>query len=294
MRALALLLLVTFVASPDGATQRHGIFFWTLKQQDVESLVRHVPQEDSLRLAQLRQTFQDMECKGDDLREQAFGAAKNLLCTMPGSSEETILFVAHYQHCGPGKSLIENWSGATMLPFLYHALLAAPRKHTFVFAELDGEAGARSYLQSLPHAQRRNLKAVVAVDALGLGPTVFYLRPNGYLPGPTESLLQSTLLLAAHEKGLPDPSAKIPGGWFRIDDTRQFRFANIPSILIHSVDHQTRDIPGSQKDTLEAINGDSYFTTYSLLCYYIAELDEMKTGTDDSPAANPSSSRGRR
>jgi hypothetical protein len=293
MRALALLLLVTLGASADGGAQRHGILFWTLKPQDVESLVRHVPQDDNIRLAQLHQTFEDMDCKGDNLREEAFGAGKNLLCTLPGSSKETILFVAHYEHCGAGKSMIENWSGATMLPFLHHALMAAPRKHTFVFVELDGEAGARSYLQSLTHAQRRGLKAVVALDALGLGPVSFYLRPNSSSPSEIELRLESTLLLAANEKGVPPPRAEIPGGWFKIDDTKHFRFANVPSILVHSVDRETRDIPGSEKDKVDAIRGDDYFTTYGLLCYYIAELDEMKMGTDDA-LPSTSSSRGRR
>jgi hypothetical protein len=292
MRALALLLLITLVAV-DAAAQRHGVFFWTLKRQDVESLVRHVPQENGIRRAQLRQTFEDMDCKGDDLREEAFAAGTNLVCTLPGSAKDTILFVAHYEHDGPGKSAIENWSGATMLPFLYHALMAAPRTHTFVFAELDGEAGGRAYLQSLSHLQRHNLKALVAVDALGLGPPSFYLRPNSYAPSPTELQLQATLALAAHEKGVPAPAAEIPGGWFKIDDTKQFRFTNIPSILIHSVGRETRDIPGSQRDTLDAINGDAYFSTYSLLCYYIAELDEMKTGIDQTPPG-PSTVRGRR
>jgi hypothetical protein len=293
MRAHALLLLVTLAAAANGPEQRHRIFFWTLKPQDVVSLVRHVPQVDSIRLAQLRQTFEDMSCKGDDLREQATAAGKNLLCTLPGSSTETILFVAHYEHSGRGKSAIENWSGATMLPFLFHALMAAPRTHTFVFAELDGEAGAQTYLQSLTHLQRQALKAVVAVDALGLGPLSFYLRPNSFVASPTELLLQSTLFLAAQEKGVPAPKVQIPGGWFKIDDTRHFRFTNIPSILVHSVDHDTRDIPGSEHDTLEAINGDAYFTAYSLLCYYIAELDEINTGANNTQPSGPPS-RGRR
>jgi Peptidase family M28 len=294
MRALALLLLVTLAAALGGDAQRHGIFFWTLKPQDVESLARHVPQDDSIRLAQLKQTFEDMDCKGEYLHEQQFAAGKNLLCTMQGNSKETLLFVAHYEHYGPAKSAIENWSGATMLPFLYHALIAAPRKHTFVFVELDGEAGATSYLQSLTRAERLALKAVVAVDALGLGPLSFYVRPNSFPPSPTELLLQSTLLLAAHDKGIPPPKTEVPGGWFKIDDTRHFRFANIPSILVHSVSRETRDIPGSEKDTLDAIDGDAYFTAYSLLCYYIAELDEMQIGTRETHPSSIPSARGHR
>jgi hypothetical protein len=293
MRSVALLLLITLSVA-DGAPQRHGVFFWTLKREDVESLARHVPQLDGMRLAQLRQTFLDMQCSGDNLRQEGFDHGKNLICTLPGSSADTILFVAHYEHNGPGKSAIENWSGATMLPFLYHALMAAPRKHTFVFAELDGEAGARAYLQSLSHIQRHNLKALVAVDALGLGSPSFYLRPNGNTLAPVEADLETTLQLAAREKGIEAPAAEIPGSWFKVDDTKQFRYSNIPSILIHSVDRGSREVPGTEKDTLDAFNGDAYFSTYTLLCYYIVELDAMKTGDDERASSSLSPSRGRR
>jgi hypothetical protein len=293
MRALALSFLVLLAAASHAAEPRHGIFFWTVQQKDVDSLVHHVPQEDSVRLAQLKQTFKDMQCSSNDMREQAFATGRNLVCTVHGSSPDTILFVAHYEHNGSGMSAVENWSGAIMLPFLYHALMASPRKHTFVFAELAGEDGAKSFLRSLNRVQLRALKAVVAVDALGLGAPSFYLRPNDFRPTPTELLLESTLLLAAQEKGVPAPQAEIPGGWFKVDDTKQFRFKGIPSILFDSVGRETRDIPGSEKDTRDAINGEAYFTTYSLLCFYIAELDETKVGAPPDQSA-PSSSRGRR
>jgi aminopeptidase-like protein len=292
MRVLASLLIM-LTAAAHAADTRHSLFFWTLNQKDIDSLAHHVPQQDGVRLAQLRQTFRDMQCTGNDLHEQVFAKGRNLLCTVHGSSADTILLVAHYEHEGRGMSAVENWSGATMLPFLYHALMSSPRKHTFVFVELDGEEGAKSYLRSLSHAQQHALKAVIAIDALGLGAPSFYLRPNDFRPSPTERLLQSTLLLAAQDKDMAMPQAGIPGGWFKIDDTRQFRFRGIPSILVDSVDRKAREIPGSAQDTLDAIDGDAYFTSYSLLCYYIAELDDAKIGNAVDGSSGPPS-RGRR
>lgn len=288
MRAPALFLLILLAVAAYADDQRRSVFFWTLQQKEVDSLVHHVPQEDSIRLAQLKQTFKDVQCTGNDLQEQPFPAGKNLLCTLHGSTPDTILLVAHYEHQGPGKSAVENWSGATMLPFLYHALMASPRKHTFVFLEVDGEEGARSYLRSLVHTQLSALKAVVAVDALGLGTPVFYLGQNDFSSAQAEALLENTLLLAAQEKGMPTPEQEIPGKWLKIDDTKQFRFKGIPSILVHSVDRQTQDIPGSEKDTLEAINGDAYFTSYSMLCYFVANLDDTKIGKTSDTSRTPS------
>ncbi|MBB6146105.1 hypothetical protein HNQ77_004075 [Silvibacterium bohemicum] len=291
MRLLALLLILLSVDT-NAPGQRRGLFFWTMPLQDIVAMVRHVPQDDGIRLAQLKQTFKDMQCTGEEIREQAFNGGANLVCTLSGSSPDTILFVAHYEHNGPGQSAVENWTGATTLPFLYHALAATPRKHTFVFLEVKGDAGAKSYLRSLSKADLHALKAVIAVDALGLGATRFYLRPIGFYTSSAESLLQNTLALAAQDKGLPPPQQEIPGSWLKIDDTKLFRFKGIPSILIHSVDRDTREIPGSEKDTLAALNDDAYFASYDMLCYYGAELDDTQIGAPADTTRAPS--RGRR
>jgi len=167
-------------------------------------------------------------------------------------------------------SAIDNWSGAIMLPFLYHALAAVPRRHTFVFAAVDGEAGSKALLHSVPSA-----KAVVAFEALGLGPPCFYIHHNGSVPSYTETMLQSALLRAADVIGKPEPEASIPGSWFRIDDTRQYRYAGIAAILLHSVSGATKHLPGSANDTPDKIGSDAYFDSYNLLCYYMVGLDQI-------------------
>jgi hypothetical protein len=213
------------------------------------------------------------------------GEGKNLLCTLPGNTSKTILFVAHYEHEGMGQSAIDNWTGAMMLPFLYHAMTAAPREHTFLFAEVDGVAGAKALLASL-RSDGLDVKTLVALDALGLGPVQFYVNPSD---GPTLNAsdwrwMQRQLMQAAIDRGIDAPISSIPGSWLKIDDTREFRHRLIPSILIHSVSGDTRHIPGSALDTAAAIDADAYFNAYSLLCYYIAELDQSP------PSQNPTSS----
>ena len=294
MRALALfLILATTVTNAAQQQQRYIFFVRPIQQKDMDAVIHHVPQQDGLRLTQLKQTFKDVQCGGDNFREQPFAAGRNLLCTLPGSSTDTVVFVAHYEHDGQGMSAVDNWSGAMMLPFLYYALTASPRKHTFLFAEFDGEEGSKAYMRSLSKAQFRALKAVVAVDALGVGTPSFYVRPNGLYPSPVEQVLESTLQLAAIDRNVLALRQEIPGAWLKVDDTRQFRYKNIPTLLIHSVTHDAHDIPGTQKDTAEAVNADRYYAAYQLLCYFVAELD-LKT-IDAAPNTSPSTpSRGRR
>ena len=293
MRKQLLLLLILLTAASSFADRKHGMIVRAIDQKKIDSMVHHVPQENAIRLAQLKQTFKDVQCTGDDVREQSFGAGRNLVCTLPGDTSDTILFVAHYERGRAGMGAVDNWTGAAMLPLLYYALTASPRKHTFVFAEVDGEEGARACLQSLRSVKAGKLEAVVAVDALGLAAPSFYVRPNGTYPSPTEMLLETTLQLAATDRRNELPVQEIPGGWFKVDVTKPFRYEDVPTILIHSVNHDVHDIPGTAKDTVGAIDGVQYFETYNLLCYYIAELDESKIGvTAETPEAHPV--RGRR
>ncbi|HTZ89121.1 MAG TPA: hypothetical protein VMA71_02195 [Alloacidobacterium sp.] len=307
------------IPSKQSAIQEPGFIFWKMSRHSVDLLLDPVPQSNTLRFAQLKQTLTDLQCQRDHLHEQAFSEGLNLLCTLPATALSKqyesqpgtnatgeagiILFLANYAHEGSGQSAIEDWSGAIMLPFLYHGLVAAPRYHTFLFAEVDGEAGARALFDSLTPAQRRALRGVVALDSLGLGPAEFYSNPNdtnGLRVIDTTNVTQAcewfplcrALMHAAGDLRVDAPVYAIPGAWFRTDVTREFRHHGVPCIVIHSVTFSTRDLPGSLRDTAQAIDHDRYFDTLTLLDDYAAELDQP--WMTPSSIAPSSPSRGRR
>jgi Zn-dependent M28 family amino/carboxypeptidase len=275
--------LILFMATPSGAQKKPYPIFRVLDQKTVDSMVLGVPQSNQLRLAQLKQTFNDVECNGNNLREQSTAEGTNLICTLPGKSTDSILVLAHYQHVGEGMSAVDDWSGSIMLPFLYRALTATSRQHTFIFAALSGEDGARVFLASFTPAQRRALKAVIALDALGLGPLCFYIHLNDTLPSGSESLLKLQLFEASDNEGLKAPESSIPDSWFRIDDTKAFRSKGIPAILLHSVEGAGRSVPGSVNDKADAIDTNAYFATYKTLCYYLVGLDQITAWSAQPP-----------
>lgn len=297
--------------------------FWKMARHSVDLLLQPVPQSNAARLAQLEQTFKDLECSAPHLREQSAPDGPNLLCTLPGTGNDTgtgptpqpdakpetnprpgpapeigptpqtILLIAHYEHDGPGQSAVDNWTGAILLPFLYHALTFTPRHHTYLLAEVNGESGAKALFDSFTPDERRNILGVVAFDCLGLGPAQFYIDPNDVFP--TNAgwwWLNRQLLQAATDQNFPTSVTAIPGAWRKVDDTRPFRHHGIPSILIHSVTLSARDIPGSASDTSQAINHNQYFSTLTLLDDYVTALDQPWPSSASNPASTPS--RGRR
>lgn len=260
------------------AQSNRNIVFWKMSRQSVDLLLTGIPQADSLRLAQLRQTFFDLQCRGPCLREQAAPDGRNLVCTLPGDKSDedgTILFLADYAHQGAGESAVANWSGALMLPFLYHALSAAPRGHTFLFAEVRGEAGARALFDSFTPEERKGLQGVVALDALGLGPVQFFIVPDDTYAYYAWTRLEPPLLQAAADQQAPAPVYALPGAWRKSDVTREFRHHDVPSMLIHSVNDAARQVPGSALDTEAAIDHNVYFQTLTLLADYSVELDRV-------------------
>lgn len=297
--SICMLLATVFAAAQTQPSQPQqtkpagkGVIFWNVSRRSAAVLLQNVPQSNALRLAQLRQVFTDLQCR--DLHDQPAAGGTNLVCTAPGTDPKagTILFVAGYEHEGPGQSAVSNWSGALMLPFLYHALAVTPRRHTFLFAELDGESGAEAFFQLLTPEQRRGIQGVVALDALGLGPAQYYISPNDLGANPGWYWLPHQFQQAAIDQKVAAPIAAIPGAWQKIDTTRLFRYHGIPSILIHSVDFSTRQLAGTARDTSEAINQDAYFASIVLLSDYAVELDQPWPSLTDN-AASGASRRGR-
>jgi hypothetical protein len=282
-----------------------------LPRQTVDALVHYVPQSDTTRLTQLKRYFGNVQCNGPNIQEQSAGEGTNLICTLPAATpasgtrpapatdpgspkdanpainsgparnqapgtekdEGTVLFIANYAHQGSGASAVENWSGALMLPLLYNAAAAAPRQHTYVFAEVNGQTGADALERRWLTVDRHRLTAVVALDALGLGPVQYYISAVDSFDASITSWLARQLVQASLAARDQTPLTGVPGMWFKTDVTRPFRYRRIPTILLQSVRFDRRHLPGSAEDKAAAIGSDDYFETYHLLCYYVALLD---------------------
>jgi Zn-dependent M28 family amino/carboxypeptidase len=149
----------------------------TVSSQVVEQRLKSYKGSDSEREATLKSLFQSAGCIEGKLIEGPVKGLKlpNLICTLPGSTDSVIVVGAHFDHVDKGDGVVDNWSGASMLPSLYQALKAEPRRHTFVFVAFAGEekglVGSRFYVNSLTSDQVRKIDAMVNMDTLALGPT---------------------------------------------------------------------------------------------------------------------------
>jgi hypothetical protein len=261
--------------------------------------VHTVPSTDEARLDRLRAAFHAAKCDGDRMGEQPVTpkhgpAGSNLICTWSGerSGERPgdpgpgiIIVAAHYERDGQGDGALAGWSGAALLPFLYQGIQGQPRENTFVFLESYGAEGVQTWLKSISHEERKRIRAMIDLDALGLGVTRYFTTFGFMETTPAAALhLQLSLLWAAVDEGLTKPPiATSPHHWLSIDATSPFRALMIPTIVIHSVPPEAERVPGSPADTAAAVDGNAYFQSYHLVCTWLATLDHLakKLALDD-------------
>ena len=240
----------------------------------IEERLRSYTIKNSEREPGLRKLFEDAGCKGDNLAEQTVKSQKqpNLVCTLPGASESTIVVGAHFDLAERGQGVVDNWSGASLLPSLYQALSGSKPQHTFVFVGFMGEEkgliGSQAFVKQLGKNPETRVRAMVNLDTLGLADTEVWVSH-------ADKELVDWMWKAAAATNLPIAPMNVE----RVGstDSESFREKKIPAITIHSLTNETWPILHSVKDRIDAIHLEEYYRTYKLMSAYLVVLDQKLT-----------------
>jgi len=240
----------------------------------VETRLGKYAGDDNQREAALKQMFAEAGCDNQHLSEQRVKGSKlsNVICLEPGSSDKAIIVGAHFDHISKGDGVVDNWSGASLLPSLYEAVRVEPRKHTYVFIgftdEERGEVGSRFYARQMTKEQVAATDAMVNMDTLGLAPTEVWVSHS-------DKGLTGALAYIAKQLNLPVSGVNVEQ--VGSTDSVQFSERKIPSITIHSLTQETWNahILHTSKDKASAMRLDDYYQTYRLLAAYLVFLDQV-------------------
>jgi hypothetical protein len=196
----------------------------------------------------------------------------NVVCVVPGATPEVILVGAHTDKVEAGEGVVDNWSGASLLPSLLFSLTNHKRQHTFMFvgfsAEEKGMIGSAAYVDHLSPAQRAQIKAMVNMDSLGLAPTKVWASH-------ADKTLLDALFAVSARTNLPVSILNVDG--MGSTDSESFGHYHIPRITLHSVTLESMKLLHSPNDTLAAIEFDDYYDSYRLIAEYLAYLDGVLT-----------------
>ena len=246
-----------------------------------------VPHKNRDRAERLREMFREVGCKDAFLRDQFDGHSElpNIICTLPGESDEIIIVGAQFDRPRYGDGIVDNWSGIAMLPSLYRALQHRTRSHTYLFigftdATTQMRVGSRYFAQKMAESgEIKRIRAMINLKGLGVsGPAVWSNRSDPDL------LLDLSSVGEAMSQEIRDVNFR------RVDhailitkrrefgfiaDAESFRLFGVPTITIHSLGVKTvRLVRQSRHDVdLGLIDRQHYYSTYRLLAVYLGYLD---------------------
>ena len=269
----AILSWVFLSIAASGESLRYGLVLRDI----VEARLARYGGDNKERESTLKQMFAEAGCDDQHLSEQRVKGSKlpNVICTLPGSSDKVIIVGAHFDRVARGDGVVDNWSGASLLPSLYQAVKNEPRKHTYVFIgftdEEQGEVGSRFYVRQMTNEQVAATDAMVNMDTLGLAPTEVWASHS-------EKWLTNALMTLASQLKVSVKGVNVDK--IGSSDAEQFAQRKIPRITIHSLTQETWNagILHTPKDKLSAIRAGDYYETYRLLAAYVTFLDQVASG----------------
>jgi hypothetical protein len=258
------------------------VHFRLQTREVVEARLKSFSTKNSEREALIRKWFAESGCKDANLSEQALDRKfpPNVICVLPGETQQVIVVGAHTDKVESfGDGVVDNWTGAALLPSLLYSLNARPRHHTLIFVGFSGEeeglVGSRYYVDHLTSQQRAHVEGMVNFDSLGLGPTEVWASH-------ADKVLLDALASVAAASKLPVTTMNVDN--LGTADSESFARYQIPRITLHSVTQKTWSILHSPSDKLAAIKMNDYYDSYKLIAEYLAYLDD---GLKAPAAAKP-------
>jgi Peptidase family M28 len=192
----------------------------------------------------------------------------NVICTLPGQTASEIIVGGHFDFAERGKGIVDDWSGASLLVSLYQALSSRTHRHTYTFVAFAGEErglrGSTLFVKKLAPERKATVRAFVNLECLGLTPIKIWTHRSA--PD-----LVSRLMEVASAVGITPYGVNVDN--VGNDDTYPFALAKMPVISLHSVTQDTLSILHSERDQMNAVHLDEYYSTYKLVAFYLAYLD---------------------
>ncbi|HTS47148.1 MAG TPA: M28 family peptidase [Bryobacteraceae bacterium] len=281
---MARLILTILAAAGAVFAANITVQYATVPKDEIERRLHSIETSNIKREQVLLKLFETSGCTGEHLSEQVVKNVKapNVICTLPGETDSSIIVGAHFDFVDRGRGAVDNWSGSALLPSLYQSLDSVPRRHTMVFVgftdEEKGLIGSKFYLHEMPPAAVAKIRAMVNMDSLGTSPTKVEIDRG-------DKFLLNALGIASQTFKLPLSVVNVHA--VGRSDSDSFQDRHVPALSIHSLTRDTFPILHSPRDRMDAIHLDVYYDTYLLMRAYIAYLDQVLDSQDASQETAP-------
>ena len=273
-RPLTLLALTIILCMASSAVAQ--LQYQLVSRELVMQRLQDAPLKNTDRALELERMFREAGCQTTEQSVKGLHEP-NVLCLLPGSTKSLIVVGGHLDKVDEGTGVVDDWSGASMLPSLYQSLASHPRSHTFLFIGFAGEekgmVGSEFYAKQLTPEERKQIAVMVNLECLGIG-------KNEVWTSHSEPILIRMLVAMSQSLNLQLGGVNVE----RVGTTDSESFArySIPRITITAITQDTLALLHNKKDNIKAINLDLYYDSYRLVAPYLVLLDQQ-IPTDGSP-----------
>lgn len=234
--------------------------------------LRSAPRENPDRVQRLRELYLQAGAAKDDVVLQEVLADRapplhNVIVTKRGQSDSVIVVGGHLDKVSVGDGVIDDWSGSCLATNLYQTLRSIDTHHTFVFMgfahEEQGLVGSSAYVKSLTETQRKQIRAMVNLECLGVSDA--FVWSNG-----STDMLEAIAYDVAARHELPLREHVIVGVGA---DSMSFDRVGIPTITFDGLPLEQIRLIHSPQDTFASIHQSAYCRTYEFVARYLLALD---------------------
>ena len=255
--------LAVFIVGVCGACQAQKVRFVPMSKAEVVERAKEAPRSDREREARIKSWFAKAGCKSELNEQTVLGAdAPNVICTLAGKDEGTVIVGARYDMGAPGEKSIDNWGSASLLPALYECLSNKKRNHRFIFVAFadhgSDPAGAAFFAANMTATEAGRVEGMVNLGVLGLSPTKIWTSHSDKDMVQGLVLMAYALKLTASQIDLSDAGAS---------DSDPFANLQIPQITVHSLTRINAEAGATP------FQSNNYYDSYRLLCGYLSYLD---------------------
>ncbi len=232
-----------------------------------KSQIEAVNCDNAGRFTSVKKLFQESGASENDIEVEVFGPVENIVLTLKGKGNETVLVGAHYDKTSLGCGVIDNWTGIVILANLYRSLKTQRNEKTYKFIafgkEERGLVGSKAMAQAIPEDERMNYCAMINLDSFGFENT-WALEDIS-----DKKLMDLGRKIA--EKRNAGFTVKTFGG--ASSDSKSFRDIGIPAITFSGLNDSWREHVHKKGDQLVKINFGKVYENYLFAEAFLNSVD---------------------
>lgn len=230
--------------------------------------IKAVDCDDEDRLREVEKLFAQVGADDSAVQIEKYDDATNIVVTVKGKTDETVVVGGHYDKTTLGCGVIDNWTGIVILANLYKNLKNnKSNQKTYKFIAFGKEeenlVGSKAFVDELTESEKKNYCAMVNFDSFGFTDT--------WTLGTISDQSMITLAkVVAQDRNVSFQVKNFKGA---SSDSKSFQNAEIPAITLSGLDDDWRDYLHQEKDQLEYIDFEKVFDNFEFSLEYIRQID---------------------